>query len=231
MTRKIDMNLAVKGKNTDIINMQIRKVTIPLTYFLGKHTKIQPWHLVHGNILVMLFALFALAVSGYTTTPYGWRFFGALMVFVTVIIDHLDGKLARVLGKTSLYGKWIDTVPNFIFTPLIFIALALGLPGIVPWGITALAALCWPMHFLFVYYWKADFVPLLEKEKIDMVQKESIIRYLYGLSWLHIMLVLTALVNYPQFTIWFFAVFGNLFWFGMLGLQVRAILRYQKRSK
>lgn len=229
MKKKHDMSLAIKGKKTDPMNMLVRKITIPLTNFTAKYTTITPNQISIFNLFVMLGALISLGISGYTSDPYFYRLVGAILVMVTVILDHVDGKLARARKISSLFGKWIDDVPNMAFTPLVFWSLAVGLREPLLMIIAALAMICFPLQFLFIYYFKSEFAPKLNKKKVNLIKKDNKLRYIYGTVYLHWILLITVIFNVAQFTLWFFAIFGNLFWIAVLALQLRAVIRYEQK--
>jgi len=227
--RKYDLGLMVKGKKTDFINMQIRRITMPLTRFIAKHTDITPNQISVSNLFLMILAVLALGISGYTNHAYEIRLIGSIIVFLTTILDHVDGKLARVKRITSLFGKWLDDVPALIFVPFTLFSLALGLnnPRLMPIG--ALAMLCFPMQFLLIYYFKAEFQSKA-KGNIDVVKKDNKLRYVYGTVYLYVLLPLACIFNQPHLILWFFAIFGNLFWIVVMFLQLFALIKQKKQS-
>jgi len=112
--RKYNMGLVVKGKQTDFVNLQIRKITIPLTRLILKYTNISPNQVSYVGLVFTILTLLFFIQGGY------WNFiFGSIFLFLVSIADHLDGKMARALNKPSLYGAWLDGMMDIVFLPLL----------------------------------------------------------------------------------------------------------------
>ncbi|MFO0996778.1 MAG: CDP-alcohol phosphatidyltransferase family protein [Alphaproteobacteria bacterium] len=63
--------------------------------------------------------------------------FGALCFMLAMLIDHADGELARMTGKTSRLGHHLDYIVGSLNYTLLFIGLGIGLER--EWGEGALA--------------------------------------------------------------------------------------------
>ena len=72
----------------------------------------------------------------------------ALLLIVSNFLDHTDGELARISGKTSRVGHLYDLASDAVVTILLFIAIGVGVgaqPGIplqVPPAVLGLVAGC-----------------------------------------------------------------------------------------
>jgi archaetidylinositol phosphate synthase len=74
-------------------------------------------------------ARLALGVAGagaFMRGSYGWMNLGALLLAVSNFLDHTDGELARMSGRSSRLGHWYDLASDAIVTVLLFIGLAIG---------------------------------------------------------------------------------------------------------
>lgn len=93
--------------------------TWPLTFFLSK-LNIQPTHVV---FLSMVFGLFFLIlfVSGIAQSE---SIFLCAILLVRILLDYVDGQLARYSKKTSILGALYDLTSDFLFTVLLFISIA-----------------------------------------------------------------------------------------------------------
>lgn len=61
--------------------------------------------------------------------PRGEFFLGTAFVFVFVMTDLLDGTMARRLGRTSLFGAWLDSTCDRAADAAIFTGLVLWFTG------------------------------------------------------------------------------------------------------
>jgi len=66
------------------------------------------------------------AAAAFTRGSYGWSNLAALLVILSNFLDHTDGELARVSGKTSRIGHLYDIASDAAVTILIFIAIGAG---------------------------------------------------------------------------------------------------------
>lgn len=229
--RKYDRKLMVKGKKTDLINLALRKFTIPMAEFIAKYTNIMPNQITIANIFVMILSLLFLAISGYTSSPYTFRLIGGVLAFVVAVLDHLDGKLARALKTASIKGKWLDEVPEFLYLPFVIICLAIGLriDNATTLIIAMLAAVSFPIHYLIIYNFKSEMQPIIYEKRVEVVKKDNKLRYVYGGHiMLFILLPVCIAVEKPNFIFWFFAIAENLFWIAIVVLHFNAVNKYEK---
>lgn len=213
--RDYDISKIVGNKKTDFVNMQIRKIAIPTTELIAKYTLISPNQISAFNIPIRLLSLLFISLGGYYNI-----LIGSILMLSVSFLDHLDGKLSRVLNIPSLKGKWLDEVMDLVYLPLVIVSLAIGLNSYL---IGMIAAICYPIHFMLCFIFKADFQPFIEKNEAHLVKKESKLRFLYGGQTLYHVLFITALFGIPKLTLYFFASFGNLFWIAIMILQYRVI--------
>jgi archaetidylinositol phosphate synthase len=93
-----------------------RRLVMPL-----KNTRVSPNHLTTVRLAVGLAAAGAL-IPG----TYGWSNLGALLLILSNFLDHTDGELARMTGKTSRIGHLYDLASDAVVTILLFIAIGVG---------------------------------------------------------------------------------------------------------
>lgn len=79
----------------------------------------EPWQVVvsHGVLGV------AAAVLVATPAPGAWVA-AAVMLQVRTLLDNLDGALARVTGRVTELGRYLDTGVDFLVNACLFVALA-----------------------------------------------------------------------------------------------------------
>ena len=84
-------------------------------------SRVTPNHLTTVRLAVGL----AGAVA-FMQGTYGWSNIAALLVIVSNFLDHADGELARLSGKTSRVGHIYDLASDAAVTILLFVAMGVG---------------------------------------------------------------------------------------------------------
>ena len=85
------------------------------------HSWVTPNHLTTVRLGVGLAAAAAL-IPG----RYGWSNIAALLLILSNFLDHTDGELARLSGKTSRIGHLYDLASDAVVTILLFVAIGVG---------------------------------------------------------------------------------------------------------
>ena len=72
------------------------------------------------------------AAAAFIPGSYAWSNLAALLLILSNFLDHTDGELARISGKTSRIGHLYDLASDAAVTVLLFIAIGVGIakPGI-----------------------------------------------------------------------------------------------------
>ncbi|WP_066737892.1 CDP-alcohol phosphatidyltransferase family protein [Cupriavidus sp. D384] len=97
-----------------------------------KNTRVTPNHLTTLRLLIGIAGVACIAQGGYT-----WSNWGALLVVVSNFVDHTDGELARISGKSSKIGHFYDLASDALITVLLFVSFGMAVansaaPGGVP---------------------------------------------------------------------------------------------------
>lgn len=106
-----------------------------------RRTRAHPNHVTTVSLLLGLGAA-ALAARG--GSGLGW---GALLLILSALVDHADGELARMTGKTSAFGHCYDVTSDGVVKVLFFLGMGVGLRGtelgaLAPWmGLVAGASI------------------------------------------------------------------------------------------
>ena len=93
-----------------------------------KRSPITPNYLTTLRLLVGMGA-----AAAFTPGTYGWSNVAALLLVLSNFLDHTDGELARISGKTSRFGHLYDLASDAVVTILLFVAIGVGVaarPGI-----------------------------------------------------------------------------------------------------
>jgi archaetidylinositol phosphate synthase len=93
-----------------------RRLVTPL-----KDSWVTPNHLTTVRLAVGL-----MGVAAFLPGTYGWSNVAALLMVVSNFLDHTDGELARLSGKTSRIGHLYDLASDALVTILTFIAIGVG---------------------------------------------------------------------------------------------------------
>lgn len=93
-----------------------RRLVTPL-----KDSWVRPNHLTTVRLLLGLAGAAAMLPG-----VYRWSNVGALLVVLSNFVDHTDGELARISGKTSRGGHIYDLASDAAVTVLLFIAIGIG---------------------------------------------------------------------------------------------------------
>jgi archaetidylinositol phosphate synthase len=96
-----------------------RRLVAPLI-----HSWVTPNHLTTLRLAVGL-----AAAAAFIPGSYGWSNLAALLLVLSNFLDHTDGELARMSGKTSRIGHLYDLASDGAVTILLFIAIGVGLAG------------------------------------------------------------------------------------------------------
>lgn len=131
----IDVGAAAKPRpRSELLLRLLRPLTDALVVVLAR-TGIHPHSIVltHAGLGVVAAALIALG-------PVGWLW-AALLLQAKMLLDNLDGGVARATGRVTRTGRYLDSVLDTSVNLLLFAALAVHGPGIWAWPLAALAAL------------------------------------------------------------------------------------------
>jgi archaetidylinositol phosphate synthase len=96
-----------------------RRLVAPL-----KNSWVRPNHLTTLRLGVGL-----AAAAAFTPGSYGWSNLAALLLVLSNFLDHTDGELARMSGKSSRIGHLYDLASDAVVTILLFIAIGVGVAG------------------------------------------------------------------------------------------------------
>jgi phosphatidylglycerophosphate synthase len=93
-----------------------RRLVLPL-----RNSWVTPNHLTTVRLAVGLAASVAFSAGTYV-----WSNAGALLLAISNFLDHCDGELARITGKSSHAGHLYDLASDALVTVMVFVALGIG---------------------------------------------------------------------------------------------------------
>jgi archaetidylinositol phosphate synthase len=93
-----------------------RRLVTPL-----KNTWVRPNHLTTVRLIVGLGG-----AAAFLPGDYLWSIVAALLIVLSNFLDHTDGELARMTGRTSRIGHLYDLASDALITVLLFAAIGVG---------------------------------------------------------------------------------------------------------
>jgi phosphatidylglycerophosphate synthase len=93
-----------------------RRLVAPL-----RDSGVSPNHLTTVRLVVGL-----AASAAFIPGSYAWSNGGALLLVLSNFLDHADGELARISGRSSRFGHIYDLASDALVTILVFIAIGVG---------------------------------------------------------------------------------------------------------
>ncbi len=217
MEHKPDLKLAEKTEKEEIINRVLRKLVKPILWLLLKTPVTADQVTVFSFLLSITGAVFFIK-GGYQNIVIG-----SLFAFGYVLFDFVDGGIARAKRKPGEgyrpFGKWIDGIVGFLSYPLLIFALGLGLRSYTAMVLATGAIIAYPLQYAIVYFYKSEIVKSKGHMEMPVASKFDFIRYIYGSSLFYPLLLIACITNKPLWLLWFYAVWGNLFWTGIIFIQ------------
>src|ERR1700754_2397511 len=83
-----------------------------------KNSRTPPHHLTTVRLAFGL-----AAAAAFLPGTYGWINLGALLLILSNFLDHTDGELARISGKSSRIGHIYDLASDAAVTILLFVSM------------------------------------------------------------------------------------------------------------
>ena len=102
-----------------ILATLLRRVSVILTYYILNPVKISANTISLSGFFVSFFCLVSLINSNY--------FFGSFLSCFWVLLDNIDGELARLQKNSSNFGAVLEKLNSDIFYIFLFPALSIGL--------------------------------------------------------------------------------------------------------
>ncbi len=104
--------------------MSTRPLDARLAHWLVRplqHTPVTPSHLTTLRLVVGLASAVAFAAGGHWVVTGGWLF------FLSNLLDHTDGELARMTGRITRFGHVYDLASDAAVHGLVFLGIGIGL--------------------------------------------------------------------------------------------------------
>jgi phosphatidylglycerophosphate synthase len=208
-----------------------RPMSRPLTR-LFLRTRLDPSH-----VTLLGVAMGLLGAAGLATVSYWGRLLGVLLLVVSLVLDCVDGDMARARLAQDPAGAWLDLIGDYLVNLAVFGALAVGLlrEGLPPGGawaaltlVTGVGAAMAVVHVLFIHpairrggdlHWAGDDGSLRGKPGASVVEKLASRDYTYLLLVLAVLGHLEWFLYAAAVGAWVFT--GILVAYGAVALSAR----------
>ena len=80
-----------------------------------------------NQLTTLRLAIGAAGAAGLAQGGYAWGNAGMVLIALSNFVDHTDGELARISGRTSRFGHFYDLACDALVTVLLFACLGIGL--------------------------------------------------------------------------------------------------------
>jgi archaetidylinositol phosphate synthase len=185
-----------------------RRLVAPLV-----HTRVTPNHLTTVRLAVGL-----AAAAAFLSPDYAWAICGALLMALSNLLDHADGELARITGKTSRFGHFYDLASDAAVTILVFFAIGVGrtVPSNLPLAFPALGAIA-GIAIALIFYVRMRIEGMAGKsatrqaalagfETEDVLYLVPLVTLCHGLA----LMLVAAAICAPLYALWTVVEFGLL---------------------
>jgi archaetidylinositol phosphate synthase len=186
-----------------------------LAYWLVRPLKdswVNPNHLTTVRLVTGLLATTALAAG----SP-DWANIGAGLFVLSNFLDHTDGELARLSGKSSKWGHQYDLASDAIIHIFLFVGIGYGLMDSKLGWWALLMGIVSGVSVACIFHWRNEIEQQLGKDAThqpnfagfdieDVLYLFPVVTLLHGL----VPLVILATIGAPIFAIWVFWQFRLL---------------------
>jgi len=203
----------------------LRNISIRITKYLVR-TRITPNHITILSFLVGILAALCFAAG-----EYMYLLVGAILFLSSVILDLVDGEVARVKSLQSLTGAWLDPLLDTVRTGMLFLGIALG------YRTQPNQVLVWVISFLAFFglvvenFSASKQIEVYGKDYVSKVKKESnsgviqkLYENLYGLGSITLLLSIGAVLNQLVVPLILLALASNFAW-------ISKFVWYNRKSK
>lgn len=216
---QFDMQKA-RREGREYVTQALRYGSRPISKLLINYTAITPNQVTMLSLLLGITGGIFLRQGGYQN-----QLIGGMLAMLYILLDLMDGEIARVKNRQSITGKWLDGIVGLVMTPYLMFMLAVGLHNYLAIIVGAIAMVCFPLQYAIIYYYKFEIIK--SEEKISLPAKFDFLRRMYGSVTFYPLLFIALIANAGFYLLLFYAIFGNLFWLMVIATQYYALRKKQ----
>jgi phosphatidylglycerophosphate synthase len=237
LERALVDSLTHRGTSDSYLATLIDRPISRLLTRLALRTPLAPWHV---TLLSMVAGL--LGAAGLATVSYWGRLGGVLLLVLSVVLDCVDGDMARAQLAQSPAGARLDLVGDYLVHAAVFTGLAIGLlrEGLAGQGtwvvlalVTGVGAAMIAVHVLFIHpalrhggdlHWDGGPESLRGRPGASIVEKVASRDYTY-------LLLALALVGHLEWFLYAAAAGAWLFTLGVVAYGFVAAPRSREAAR
>jgi phosphatidylglycerophosphate synthase len=166
-------------------------------------TRITPNQVTTVGLCTGLAAAAAFAQGG------GWAHAGAALFVCSALLDHADGELARMTGKTSPLGHVYDRIADLVVKVSVFAGMGFGLRHGWLGGWAGVLGLLAGTSFVTIFLLRSELARRMGRSALDQpaagpFEIEDILYLIAPVTWLGQLqvFVLAASIGAPLFAVW-----------------------------
>jgi CDP-diacylglycerol--glycerol-3-phosphate 3-phosphatidyltransferase len=165
--------------------------------FLEPLARFISWTGVSPNLITLIG--FVLMVGVAVVLAWGYLFWGGILITAAALFDALDGTLARMMGRTSRFGAFLDSTLDRFSEAIIFLGLFIYFSG-RDQNLELILIYATVVGSLMVSYARA------RAEGIGVPLKEGLFTRFERV----LLLVVGLVFNQLTIVLWLLAIFSNL---------------------
>jgi len=214
---------AQSGRIKSIHEDYYRFFSAYISWFFARFTSLT------GNQITFIWVIVGLlCVVFYTLGSYKFTLIAAGLYFIRHTLDRVDGEVARYRNQQSIKGKLYDLFGHWVYEPLIFIAVSIGIYRttnnfwILILGLFALYGyyLCDLVNISLILH-KPGSKETIEKHNVNSefissfsfkVRVYRFIRFITFVDYFHVILLLASVLNLLLLFLIFSVIGWNFLW-------------------
>jgi len=159
---------------------------------------------------------------------------GSILFLIALILDFVDGEIARYCKLSSKFGAWLDTISAHLLYPYFFFTLGLGIffqTGIFRYVfLGALAAIVKLIERSVPKIAIGDINhSLLKGQNVSSIKMW--VGHIGKIMTLYPLVLFCSLMDWEKWFLWFFAIYLTLFTLGKVFLTGWRIYKQEKHYK
>lgn len=167
-----------------------------------KDTRVTPNHVTYLSIIPGLLASLLFSFGS-----YWYSIAGIVLLQIAVLMDFIDGDLARLKKATSNFGWWLDDVKDKLLDFILYLALIIGFynqTGLIE--VWVLGFIAMGGHFLNETVRSTTHklhLPSISKQGVFKDVRKTVIGQYFSYNCQHVYLILSVLLIFNQFYYFF----------------------------
>lgn len=196
---------------------------------LGIARKIAKTKIIPNQVTIFSIIMGTISAVFFFFGTYPFLLVGVLFLQISILLDYIDGNLARLKSKESIFGEWLDNSGDLLIDFLVFLGITFGVYhqgfGVIAWvlGFVAIA-----IRFLIfsTYSVTVLFVPFAKKILQEGKGRKILKQFVYTRMTVLFLASLAGILNQMFYFLLIISIYGVLFYLGLvilLGRRIRTL--------